>query len=70
MVEVLDDRGATSPPSPVNLPSRKPVHLTIRVAYEKDNPFKLRALEEADSARFVAKLDGARDKRKELSPPW
>lgn len=69
-VEFVDERDETKPLSSVNLPSRKPVPLTIRVAYEKDNVFRLGALEEADRARFVARLDGARDKRKELRPPW
>jgi hypothetical protein len=41
----------------------------LHVAHlERDD--KLRELEEADRAVFVATLVGARDKRKELHPPW
>jgi hypothetical protein len=52
----------------VNLPAREAVVQTIRVfAHSED---KQRKLAETDRAVFVASVVGARDKRKELVPPW
>jgi hypothetical protein len=61
--------GQSSPQDPVNLPPYVPVTRTISVT-PVDTHQKLRALEEADRAEFVANLLGAEDKREELSPPW
>jgi hypothetical protein len=53
---------------PLNLPSRKPVRAAIRVWTDTDA--QRAAMEKVSRARFVAKIDGALDKRKRLHPPW
>jgi len=54
-------------PTPVNLPAREAVVQTISVVAHGE---KQRELAETDRAVFVASVVGARDKRKELVPPW
>ena len=60
----------------VILPPHIPVSLEIRVSplgahdTDQEQAAKLRVLEEAERAEFVANLIGARDKKMELAPPW
>ncbi len=54
----------------MHLPSRMPVTRTIKVLPDTGNPEKLRAVEEARKAVFVEKMVGARNKSRELTPPW
>lgn len=63
------DGGQSSPLDAVTLPPHVHVTRTISVT-PLDTNQKLRTLEEADRAEFVASLVGARDKREELLPPW
>jgi hypothetical protein len=67
-----------SQPGPVNLPSRKPVTRTLSVALgdvhsgsmTRPDPDKLRAVQGADRAEFVASIIDAKDKKKKLTPTW
>jgi hypothetical protein len=67
-MEFVDDRDQKSPLGLVNLPPFLAVTRTISVTPGRDD--KLRALEEADKAEFVASIVGARDKWLELPEPW
>jgi hypothetical protein len=58
------------PLGPVNLPSREAVPLTISVSAGGDRDDAWKELAKVDRAVFTAKLVGAGDKRRELSPPW
>ena len=58
------------PLGPVNLPSREAVPLTISVSAGGDRDAVWKELATVDEAVFTAKLVGAGDKRRELSPPW
>jgi hypothetical protein len=80
-VQLVEEGGNTSEISelrPVSLPPHIPVPLEIRVISlgphdtDEQNTARLRALEEADRAKFVATLIGAPDEPKELElyPPW
>ena len=75
-VQLVEESGNISELGTVILPPHIPVSLEIRVisldAHDTDQEqaAKLRALAEVDRAEFVATLVGARDKRKDLHPPW
>ena len=57
-------------PLPWNLPAREAVVQSIRVIADAESEDKQRELAKTDRAVFVASVVGARDKRKELVPPW
>jgi hypothetical protein len=69
LVFEIADGGALEP-LPWNLPAREAVVRTIRVVSDRENIQRQRKLAETDRAVFVASVVGARDKRKELVPPW
>ena len=64
----VDESGNTKAFDPVALPPHIPVPLGLSVIPDRTD--KLRELEKADTAEFVATLVGARDKRKKLHLPW
>ncbi len=67
-----------SAPGPLDLPPGRTVPRTISLtlgevqsgSVTKPEPARLQAVETVDRAVFVARIVGARDKRKKLSPPW
>jgi hypothetical protein len=76
-VQRVEQDGSISELSPVTLPPHILVPLVIRVIPEgfpqgtdQERTARLRKLQEADSAEFVATLIGARDKREKLKEPW
>jgi hypothetical protein len=77
-VKFIDEHNQWSQPGPVNLPSRKPVTRTLSVALgdvhsgsmTRPDPDKLRAVQGADRAEFVASIIDAKDKKKKLTPTW
>jgi hypothetical protein len=75
-VQLVEESGNISELRAVILPPHIPVSLEIRVTplgahdTDQEQAAKLRVLEEAERAEFVANLIDARDKRKELAPPW
>jgi hypothetical protein len=74
-VELVEESGNISELRQVILPPYIPVSLVIRVSplgahdTDQEQAAKLRALEEADRAEFVANIVGIGEKREELRPP-
>jgi hypothetical protein len=75
-VQLVEESHNISELRAVILPPHIPVSLEIRVTplgahdTDQEQAAKLRVLEEAERAEFVANLIDARDKRMELAPPW
>jgi hypothetical protein len=79
-LEFVNESNRTSPLDPVDLPSRKAITQTIRVAPLLPDsvtldPNRLRAVQEADRVEFVANIVGAKDVSEDLTPwqdlmPW
>jgi len=77
-VQFVNENGEWRSLSSVHLPSREPVEQIISVTLgavlsgspSSPDPVKKRAVKEANEAVFEAKILGARDRKKKLTPTW